>query len=292
MSLLYKEEHVSCSHYQNESPSIRSHSFKENETFSGISTDESALCFVKKGSLILNINECVRQQVKNEEFFLIPASSKYDFEALSDTEFTIVVFKVQVNLCDNYSMSQLYKYYEEDDSTDFLVIPFNKQLSAYIDLMDYYLDDKIYCNKFQKLKKEELFVLLRAYYPKEILARLFAPILDKEDLFFKNLILTNSLSARNVQELASMANYSTSGFIKKFTRCFGESPYRWMTDHKANCILYDINGSGKALKEICGEYNFSSMSHFISFCKKNYGKSPGQIRKSRKENTESNTLKA
>lgn len=286
MSLLYKDEHLSCVHYQNESPAIRSYSLKGKETLSGSSTDESVLCFVKKGNLVLNINECTKQQIKSEEFFLIPASSKYDFEVLNDTEFLIVVFKVQVNLCENYSMSQLYNYREGDDNSDFLVIPFNKQLSAYIHLMDYYLDDKIYCNKFQKLKKEELFVLLRAYYPKEVLTKLFAPILDKEDLFFKNLILTNSLVARNVQELASMANYSTSGFIKKFTRCFGESPYKWMSDHKANRVLYDINGSGKALKEICGEYNFSSMSHFISFCKKKYGQSPGQMRKSRKEKAE------
>ena len=80
-----------------------------------------------------------------------------------------------------------------------------------------------------------------------------------------------------------MANYSTSGFIKKFTRSFNESPYKWISHYKANRILYEINAERKPLKEIYTAYKFSSMPHFISFCKKQYGLTPGKIRKDKKQ---------
>ncbi len=82
---------------------------------------------------------------------------------------------------------------------------------------------------------------------------------------------------KTVAELATRTNYSTSGFIKRFKRIFGESPYRWMSHRKAAAILADITEGNTPLKEVAARYNFSSYQHFADFCKTQYGVPPTRI---------------
>lgn len=281
MGLLYVNEHINCIHYQNEKPLIKNYFYKRGEIISEELSAFSRLCFVRQGSVNLSINEFQNNEIYSGQFFLIPPSSTFRIEVKEDSDLIVIRFQVQVNLCENFSMTELYDYFEEGVTPEFKILSFTPEIDAYLKLLDIYLKDGINCIHFHEMKKDELFIVLRAYYPKEELAALFYPILNKEDLHFKNFVLEKSLCAKNVQELATMANYSTSGFIKRFSRSFNESPYRWMLQYKADHILHDIYSEDKTLKEIYTKYNFSSMSHFISFCKKQYGKTPGKIRKGR-----------
>jgi len=283
MSLLYANEHLNCKNYKKEGSLIKLVSYTKGESLISIPSVFSKLCFLVKGSLYLSVNETHEKKITENEFFLIPSNAAFSGEVLEDSYCIVIHFQVQINLCENFSMTELYEYYNKEVKPPFTTLPFNKQLSTYIDLLDQYLCDGIYCVHFHEMKKQELFFLLRAYYPKEDLASLFYPLLSKEDLHFKNFVMEKCLCAKSVQELAQMANYSTSGFIKKFSRSFNESPYRWMVQYKADHILHDINSEENSLKEIYTKYNFSSMSHFISFCKKQYGDTPGKIRTRKNE---------
>lgn len=89
--------------------------------------------------------------------------------------------------------------------------------------------------------------------------------------------MDNYLKVNNVQELAAMANYSTSGFIKKFQKYFDDSPYHWIQKQKAKQIYMEISRKVKSLQEIATEYNFSSYQHFASFCKIHFGLPPTEI---------------
>jgi AraC-like DNA-binding protein len=91
--------------------------------------------------------------------------------------------------------------------------------------------------------------------------------------------MNNYLNINNIQELAELANYSTSGFIKKFQRCFNEAPYGWIQKQKAKQIAIDIKQGAKSLQEIAGDYKFSSYQHFSSFCKKQFGFPPTELYK-------------
>lgn len=280
MGLLYVEEHRNCSHYQKgECPLATILKYNKGNTLERTSPRLSKLCFVKYGKINISIGGNEKKEVNKEDIFLLPPNTDFYAEVVEDAYIITLQFHVQVNLCERYSMTQLFPYYKEQVGQDFYTLKFTPAISRYLDLLDLCLSDGIHCMNFYEIKKQELFMLFRAYYPKEELALFFHPILSKEDLFFRNFVLERSLLAKNVNELAKMANYSTSGFIKKFTRCFNEAPHRWLTQYKADKILYAIKNEDKSLKEISSEYNFSSMSHFVNFCKKQFGETPGKMRK-------------
>ncbi len=282
MGLLYVDEHLTCPHYQKEILKLTSVlNYKKGNSLERISPKLSKLCFVNKGEVNVSINGSEAKIVKEKEIFLLPPNSNFKAEALEDSDIVTMQFHVQVNLCENYSMTQLFPYCKENKNKEggLNTLKFTSAISKYIDLLSIYINDGIHCMHFYEVKKRELFTILRAYYPKEELAAFFYPILSKEDLFFKKFVMEKSLSAKNIPALAEMANYSTSGFIKKFTRCFNESPHRWISQYKANHILQDIKSEEKSLKEISEKYNFSSMSHFVNFCKKQFGMPPGRMRK-------------
>jgi AraC-like DNA-binding protein len=129
---------------------------------------------------------------------------------------------------------------------------------------------------FFELKRQEFFYLLFNYYQKQDLARFLHCILSK-DIQFEKFVMTNYSNAKNVQELAKSANYSASGFIKKFQKCFNDSPYKWMQKQKAKQISIEINRGQKSLQEIASEYKFSSYQHFSVFCKTQLGSPPKEI---------------
>jgi len=252
--------------------------YTKGELFEKQVHNHSQLLFLIEGKMSVSYNGFVNKEVNKKEIVLLPTGSRFKSQIIEDSHFILFTFDIQVLLCANFSMLQLYPYYEEGIS-DFCVLKFNKQLTLYTELLEHCIKDEINCTHFYEIKKQELFYLLRAYYTKEILATFFHPVLDKEDIHFKKFILENCLLVKSISELASMANYSTSGFIKKFTRSFSESPYRWISQYKADRILLEIHSGEKSFKQICNEYDFSSMPHFIEFCKKQYGSTPGKMRK-------------
>jgi len=93
-----------------------------------------------------------------------------------------------------------------------------------------------------------------------------------------NLMYRNYRHVNSVQELADLSLYSSSGFKKQFYRVFGHSPSSWLRDRKSALILQDLNSSSLRIKEIADKYNFSSVSSFSTFCRKNFGSPPGKIR--------------
>ena len=278
MSLLYVEEHLGCRHYQHNNPLIRLKHFPKGKTISEGQVNLSRVYFILKGSFIFNDN-VYKKKIRKNSFFLIPPNFDFNAKPLEDVLCIVVNFHVQFNLCENFPMTELYDHYDDDVIPTFKPLLFCKQLSVYMTQLSTYLKDGVNCTHFQDIKRQELFFILRAYYQKEDLAVFFYPLLNSEDIYFKTFVMENCLYVKNIQDLAQMAKYSTSGFIKKFTRNFNESPYQWLMKYKSEHILHEIKLGEKNLKEISSQYNFSSMSHFINFCKKFYGETPGRIRK-------------
>jgi AraC-like DNA-binding protein len=159
-----------------------------------------------------------------------------------------------------------------------LKLPIKKNIVRYLTLLSNCLRDGLDSICFFELKRRELFLLLSAYYTKRELSGFMQSLLSR-NLQFKKFVLNNYLAANNVRELAALANYSTSGFIKKFQKYFDESPYKWMQKQKAKRILIEINEGVKSLQEIANEYKFSSYQHFAVFCKNLLGLPPSEIYK-------------
>jgi len=237
---------------------------------------DPVIFFVRAGSVCLKING------REETHTVFPQEM---FMAQVDDSYEIVMMELAHLIICHVPMDALYKeqkWIEKLISKDkyiperFFKLPVRKMIVRYLSLLESYLKEGIHSTNFFELKLQELFFLYFHYYSKEELAQFLHSILSK-DIRFKNLVVSNYLHTRNVQELAKLANYSTSGFIKKFQKCFNDSPYKWMQKQKARRISVEINRGVKSLQEIANEYNFSSYQHFSVFCKAQLGSPPTMI---------------
>jgi AraC-like DNA-binding protein len=125
---------------------------------------------------------------------------------------------------------------------------------------------------------KELFFLLRAYNTKEDLADFFSPLLT-DDMDFYNFVLNNYQSIKTVKELAFLADYSLTGFEKRFKKVFGMSAHQWMKNQLSSSLYHEISCSRKSFTEISDMFGFSSSAHLSNFCKAVFGATPSAIRR-------------
>lgn len=244
---------------------------------------ESKIMLVMKGEFTISYDNHVDKKVSEGKMLLLPSSCKYI--ARSDEDASVFIFRLRdkVELCDRVSLEQLFNRFKEkcrEHADEFNLLEIKKEIDCYLQALTLYITDGLKCRYFLELKIKEFFYLLRVYYPKEELAQFFYPLLSS-DTNFSEFVYNNYNKVKTVQDLASLSNYSHSGFIKHFKKTFGVPAYQWMKRQKANRILHEINCSDKTIKQICDDYDFSSLSQFNDFCKSNFGYPPSQIRKNK-----------
>ena len=231
--------------------------------------------FVVSGSIKLEINNEEVHYVSSQEMFMAQSDNLYSLAMLEPTHFLKCHVPMETWFIEQKWIDGLI---EEDNTISevFFKLPVKKVITHYLSLLVQYLKEAIYPSHFFELKRQELFYLLFYSYKGWELAQFLQCILSK-DIQFKKFVINNYFYAKNVRELAKSANYSTSGFIKKFQKCFDDSPYKWMQKQKAKHILFEINQGIKSLQEIANEYKFSSYQHFSVFCKEQFGSPPTKI---------------
>jgi len=231
--------------------------------------------FVITGSVDLKINDMKTHSVFSNEMFMAQIDNSYEITMREQTHLLICYVPMEAWYDEQQWIDDLILQ-ERSKPEEFFKLPIKKIIVRYLSLLDFYLKEGIYPASFYELKRQELFFLFFFNYQKNDLAQFLQCILSK-DIQFKKFVMGNYLLAKNVQELAKIANYSTSGFIKKFRKCFNDSPYNWMQEQKAKQISLEINRGVKSLQEIASEYKFSSYQHFSVFCKSRLGSPPTEI---------------
>lgn len=274
--LLYKHEHLSCYNYQKERPLIEGLEVPEGGTWEG-QLLENKIFFVMEGRFSITGGNIANKAVCKGQMFLITQGCSYNIYAERNTSIIIIRLRGYINLCNRFSIEQLYKDRIEPDEV-FNPLPINEQILGYLHYTFSYVMDGLKCLHFFEMKLQELFFLLRAYYTKENLMLFFYPLLNNNQAF-SDFVYKNYLKVKTVYELADLAHMSLSNFKKRFRKSFGKPPHQWMKEQKSIRIFYDINDSDIPLKYIVSKYNFSSLSQFNDFCKLQFGKPPGQLRK-------------
>jgi len=237
--------------------------------------NDPVILFVITGSVCFKMNGVEAHTVFPQEMFMALNDNLFEVTMREQTHLIICHIPIDVWYKEQKWMDGLISN-DSDGDEQFFKLPIKKMIVRYLSLLDTYLKEGIYSSDFFELKRQELFFLFTFYYSKDDLAQFLQSILSK-DMHFKNLVVSNYLNTKNVQELAKLANYSTSGFIKKFQKCFNDSPYQWMQKQKAKRISVEIYQGIKSLQEIASEYNFSSYQHFSVFCKAQLGAPPTAI---------------
>ena len=286
MELLNKEEHLSRYLYNNQdNPGIVQIDKTKGDTFI-LNEIHNRIVFLLKGKIIFSY-ECQVNNIFDEGTFLMfPHGGKYIMNVEENSDIVMVNMHNEISFCNHFPLEMLFglnKSIVSENSAYPLKI--NEMISDYLDIVVKSISDGLRCIHFHELKQKELLFYLRTYYSKKDLAAFFAPILNN-DFHFSRLIYRYYESAKSIENLANLTNYSVSGFKKRFIKVFGMPPHSWIEKEKAKKIYYEINCTQKTFKEISIEYDFSSAAHFDKFCKRAYGMSPGVLR----ENTRQRVL--
>ncbi|MDR0750011.1 MAG: helix-turn-helix transcriptional regulator [Tannerellaceae bacterium] len=235
------------------------------------------LVFLLEGELAVSYNEFINIKVGPRNFYLIPKSSELAVKCLSWCNGIIFLFKTLEGIYDK-PVSQAYWKIASQHEQAVTLLPIHYVLSDYLDLLLRYMRNGICCPKMDKIKTQELFLLLQNLYTKEEIANLFHPILGKS-LSFKEKVLQNYQDIKNVNELAGILGMGRSNFDIQFKKEFGMPPLRWMLKEKAKRIRFSIAESDITLSDIMQKYDFNSPTHLNRFCKQQFGCSPTELMK-------------
>lgn len=243
-----------------------------------IENDDNLLMVVLSGNILLVGLDENKVFELNESITLLPTRSKVQINSLEKAKILTISFDPSNYFSVEYT-HRLLSYSIENTlpSIDLL-----ENLTSFFYSILGFLKDGINMTDLSELLRKELFIILQLYYSQSDISKLLAPILNA-DLAFKQIIMSNCLSVNNLDDLAALTKYSKSGFIKKFHRCFGISPYKWILEYKAKRIFQEVQLTNKRFSIIAEDHGISNLSYFYIFCKNHFGKSPSKIRKEGKK---------
>ena len=255
MTLHYVNEHLGCNNYATDETSLFFlREIKPGETIVRNYLDFTLLVFLYRGDVEITYGIDSKLHLKGGNVFLLPKNLSM------------------------YSLKQLEKFLPENLDNRMFCLPFDDRIRAFVNLTVMSLSAGLNCTHYHQIKREELFMYLRAGYTKEELAMFFSPILGK-DLDFKDFVLTHYKQIFDVKEFAQKANMSQSTFNRRFKESFNDTALKWLLARKSESILNDIVKSDLTFAEISEKYRFSSPSYFVTFCKKHYGKTAAELRR-------------
>lgn len=179
-------------------------------------------------------------------------------------------------LCDKYTFESLYLG-RDMGTLRHAHLEGNAIVRAGMELLAENIANGLLCVRFMEIKVQELFFYLRAYYTDDELAGFNQPLLGANARFMV-FIWQNYRHVRNVEQFARLSNSPLATFKVKFKKVTGMAPSQWLTGQKVRNVYHEIICGQKSLKEISREYHFASVSHLGSFCRKNFGKTPGNMK--------------
>jgi AraC-like DNA-binding protein len=265
-------EHLHCRYYDSNGKAAQVVTYSENFSKANPCT---LIVYILSGTLSLSHGDTHDYILSEGDFMLFPPGEEISVKIEKSVTTLVLRINEHIKLCSEYALEKLHKGQIGEVSHTHL--RGNRKIKAFVEEWAETIEHGVQCIRFSAIKTEELFFMLRLYYPEDELARFYFPMLGA-DAQFMNMIWKNYRAAHNTIELASMTNQSVSRLSKEFKRIIGISVGEWMVERKVQNVHYDLYHGDKSLKEIASEYHFASPSHLGAFCKKKYGKSPAALR--------------
>lgn len=279
MTLLYKNEHISCTNYAEEFNKV----FTLMEIPEGHTVERR---FLNTTFLVILLQGDIEIRYKIDKYFtpqlgymfLLPKNKQITTFARKATTLLLCSFTNDLKLYSRFSIQQLSHFISESTCQNPYCLKLDIRLQSFFSLLVDCLKEGLGCIHYHQIKRDELFLYLRAGYTKEELALFFYPVLG-QNLEFKDFVLMNSRKIFDVKNFALQANMSLSTFNRRFKETFNETAKNWLLLRKQEFVKRDIALSNLSFSEIAEKYKFSSTSYLDTFCKKYFGKTPKEIRK-------------
>lgn len=243
-------------------------------------TRNNYILFLLRGSLILSCKEFGNRQFAAEEMIFIPRASHCFGYATDDTHLIVLTYDTPIYIYDKMWLESLVTACKHI-GYNFEGLAIKEPMKLFLRSMQTYLKDNIDSSHLYEIKQKEFFLILQSYYTKEEQISFLYPSIGRS-IDFRGSVMANYLIAKNATDLARICGYSTRTFSRKFNEEFGETPYAWMQKQLSLFIKSRLLEKYTSFKSISEEFRFSSIEHFIRFCKANLGDTPAEFRRKNK----------
>lgn len=280
MEILEKAELQRCFHYEKEIPPMVEIRVLEQSKEEELTFRKNEIVFMTEGKVRLIFRDYPEKILSKGEFIFFPVGGVLCFVVLENTQVTVIRPSGRLSLCEGYHIEELYLQSANDLEIlgGVFALEINRPLQLFLEGLNESICGGLNCRYYFDTKVKEMFVLLKAYYRREQLRSFFSLILSP-DMTFSEYIKANYHKYATCKELAGAMNMAPKLFSKKFIRIFGESPTEWIRKVKAQHVYMELYAGNQPIALIADKYNFSSQSHLNKFCKKEFGKNPGEIRR-------------
>ncbi|MCD8171878.1 MAG: helix-turn-helix transcriptional regulator [Alistipes sp.] len=234
----------------------------------------TSIYFIVKGNCTLHSGKSKMVNLLQGNAIVLPITTIIRIEANTDVE--IAVFTLDHRVKGEIIPSP--KTRSEKSLRTLSVLEMNEKVWIFLTNTLSFIKDGLSSPGYHQMKLEELFLILEAYYPEQVLSRFLSPLFSRNAVF-ERLVYDNWTKTDELEDLAAQSGLSLSGFSKRFKKVFGTAPYQWIMDRKSHLILEELQTGNKSIKQLTGEYGFYSVQHFGYYCKKRFGLPPGKIRK-------------
>ena len=269
---------TSCSSYSElPEPGFYLCSIKAGESFVLESDETNHLLFIRKGTFTISSVERSHYQVKASSVLFCSRSHKYTIVAEEDVELLVARFVIG-NITAEGETYRSIGAEMTGVTYEFTAVPMIDIMDNFVRSVVFYLDNNVNTKSIHRAKLEEMFVIFRHFYPREVYLRTFYSLFNN-NMSFKMLVVNNAPNARNVETLAKMCGHSLSHFKLLFSQHFDTTPYVWMQQNRAIEISELLNDTTTPLKSIIKRYGFTSHGHFSLFCRKFLGDTPRALRR-------------
>lgn len=269
-------DHISCPHYLDKSEIKFLHlNLTPDDPYHLEKTEAYMLIFLLSGRCFVDSSELDNSfEIQAGEMLFIPVGGCLSISGHPTGECIILRF-TEFSFCDNLSLQNLAQQVGIV-KPELEAYPIAPPLMAFLHNLVFYTDNKINCFHLQQMKQDECFILMRICYSREILARIFAPLLCGDDLILKMKIQRFASQIHTVTELAERCEMTEITMKRKIRKLFGIPAYKWILKQRNRQILYELR-NGRTPKEICFSYDYSSLSNFAAYCKRQFGLPPSKI---------------
>lgn len=281
MRLFYQEEHKTCYHYAEKSTAtFKVYHLQHDAPPAQARLECSLMVFVIEGESLIRYGAGKPFVVPAGRFFLVEPGTLFTGHQQVPTLVMTMAFVGAPQLCDIYTLENLVRDTQGASLPvdPHFTLPIRPRLREFLDLVMHCLDDGLSCAHYHELKREEFFLLVRAYYSKEELAALFRPLLGIDHDFRRQVLEACAKGCCDIAAMAGQLNMSTATLQRKFKQTFHETAGQWLLNRKAERIVRQLKTTSLSFDQICFENGFSSPAYFSNFCKRVFGKTPTQLR--------------
>lgn len=286
--LKYKEEHVNCIYYANDNTcKLAVLKIRNEKIFVKQDHEKSTLYFVLEGTVRLGLDKGQKQCIEAGHFFL----SEVGYTSYIQAEGAVMMITCDItnaiSFCNEYSFRALMKFYQSNkkklklSDKKLAYLPIVPLLAEELQTICHLLQSGMKCLYMQNMKVEMLLLILRAFYTREDLALVFAPLLT-EELDFKRSILLSYNPKNNVQDMIVHSGLSQSTFSRKFIKTFGVAPKQYLMQRKRSELLRDLITSSVSIKDLARNYGMTP-NYITKFIYQNFGMTPTELRENQNE---------